>query len=81
MPSFEKCSIRRSKSGNGYILTTPPHTNDLAEGIIALLSSVIASYPYTHTYQVWPSPNSNTFTAYVRQCLPQPRLVLLSGAT
>ena len=45
-----------------------------AEAIIALLPSVVASYPYTDRYQAWPGPNSNTFTAYVGRCVPQLRL-------
>jgi hypothetical protein len=51
-----------------------------AEAIITLLPSVVASYPYTDRYKVWPGPNSNTFTAYVGRCVPQLRLALPSNA-
>ena len=51
-----------------------------AEAIIAVLPSVVASYPYTDSYRVWPGPNSNTFTAYVARHLPELRLAMPSNA-
>src|SRR5205807_833793 len=41
-----------------------------AEAIIAALPDLVASYPYTDRYNVWPGPNSNTFTAYLARHLP-----------
>jgi hypothetical protein len=51
-----------------------------AEAIIAALPSVVASYPYADRYQVWPGPNSNTFTAYLARHLPELRLSMPANA-
>jgi hypothetical protein len=51
-----------------------------AEAIIAMLPDVVAAYPYTDRYHIWPGPNSNTFTAYLARHLPQLRLALPTNA-
>jgi hypothetical protein len=51
-----------------------------AETVIAALPSVVAAYPYVDHYQVWPGPNSNTFTAHLARGLPQLRLSMPSNA-
>src|SRR6266702_3998498 len=51
-----------------------------AETIITALPSLVASYPYTAHYHVWPGHNSNTFTAYLARHLPQIRLSMPSYA-
>ena len=51
-----------------------------AEAIIAALPGVVASYPYTDHYHIWPGPNSNTFTAYLARHVPQLRLSMPSNA-
>ena len=40
-----------------------------AEAIIAALPDLVASYPYTDRYNVWPSPNSNTPWGWLSICL------------
>ena len=51
-----------------------------AEAIIAVLPDLVASYPYTDRYNVWPGPNSNTFTAYLARHLPGLRLSMPANA-
>src|SRR5215510_13611902 len=51
-----------------------------AEAIIAALPTLVASYPHTDRYNVWPGPNSNTFTAYLARHLPELRLSMPSNA-
>ena len=51
-----------------------------AEAIIAALPDVVAAYPYTDRYRIWPGPNSNTFTAYLARHVPQFRLALPTNA-
>ena len=51
-----------------------------AETLIERIEQVARSYPYAHQYQVWPGPNSNTFTAYVARQIPELRLDLPSTA-
>lgn len=36
-----------------------------ADAVIDKISNAVADYPYKETYQAWPGPNSNTFTAYI----------------
>lgn len=49
---------------------------DHVEALIDRLDKVVAAYPYTGEYHVWPGPNSNTFTAYVARALPELQLDL-----
>ena len=51
-----------------------------AEALIAALPALVASYPYTDRYKVWPGPNSNTFTAYLARHLPELRLSMPANA-
>ena len=51
-----------------------------AEAIIAALPNLVVSYPYTDRYNVWPGPNSNTFTAYLARHLPELRLSMPANA-
>ena len=41
-----------------------------ARAIPKILDAVDA-YPYTHSYRLWPGPNSNTFTAFVARRVPE----------
>ena len=36
-----------------------------AAALIGQIEDAVARYPYTHEYQLWPGPNSNTFVAFV----------------
>ncbi len=49
------------------------------EGVDAMINDVeaaVKTYPYSHSYTVWPGPNSNTFTAHVARAVPDLRLDL-----
>lgn len=48
--------------------------------VIDDIVAAVESYPYKDEYQVWPGPNSNTFTAYVGLQVPQLGLDLPSTA-
>lgn len=41
-----------------------------AEALIPRIYDAVASYPYATTYEAWPGPNSNTFTAWVIKEVP-----------
>jgi len=47
-----------------------------ASRAIAEIKKVVAQYPYQTDYDVWPGPNSNTFTAYVVRHVPELNTVL-----
>lgn len=47
-----------------------------AEAVIAKLPLAVALYPYPDTYDAWPGPNSNTFTAHLGREIPELRLTL-----
>ena len=40
------------------------------EALINRLEEVMKEYPYYNTYNSWPGPNSNTFTAFVLRQIP-----------
>jgi len=46
------------------------------EAIIDRIEKAAKNYPYSHTYQVWPGPNSNTFIAWLARQVPELRLEL-----
>ncbi len=50
------------------------------DALIDRLHAAAESYPYNKRYQVWPGPNSNTFTAYLARQVPELRLELPSNA-
>ena len=50
-----------------------------AKAIPKILEAV-ATYPYANEYQLWPGPNSNTFTAYVGRQVPELQLDLPATA-
>ena len=46
------------------------HRGSAAEAMIPQIEAAVEGYPYTHRYQVWPGPNSNTFVAYIARQVP-----------
>ena len=44
---------------------------DHVDEIIELIDRTARSYPYMKQYQMWPGPNSNTFTAHVARAVPE----------
>ncbi len=49
---------------------------DGVDDIIRRLDQAARAYPYQGEYQVWPGPNSNTFTAYMGRAVPELKLDL-----
>ena len=52
------------------------HRGDGVDQLIDELDQAAAAYPWKHKYQVFPGPNSNTFTAWVAQQVPALELEL-----
>jgi len=51
-----------------------------AEAVIAKLAQAAASYPYAHSYSIWPGPNSNTFIAHLGREIPELHLAMPPNA-
>ncbi len=49
---------------------------DGVDEVIARIERAALAYPYAESYQMWPGPNSNTFTAFVGRQVPELRLDL-----
>ena len=47
---------------------------------IPKILAAVKSYPYPNEYQLWPGPNSNTFTAYIGRQVPELRMDLPANA-
>jgi len=43
---------------------------DGVDQVIKRIDAVAKTYPYAEQYQIWPGPNSNTFTAFVAREVP-----------
>jgi len=52
------------------------HRGEGVDELIAAVDAAARSYPWQTTYQAFPGPNSNTFTAWVAQQVPQLQLEL-----
>ncbi|MGH7846278.1 MAG: DUF3750 domain-containing protein [Candidatus Binatia bacterium] len=52
----------------------------MAAQAIAKIQQAAAAYPYANTYNLWPGPNSNTFTAYIGKEVPELQLELPTTA-
>ncbi|MGB0748520.1 MAG: DUF3750 domain-containing protein [Magnetospiraceae bacterium] len=46
------------------------------DAVIDKVIDAVERYPYANDYQVWPGPNSNTFTAFVAREVPEMQLDL-----
>jgi hypothetical protein len=51
-----------------------------AEQLIPKVIAAVDAYPYKDNYHAWPGPNSNTFTAFIGQNVPELGLDLPSTA-
>lgn len=49
---------------------------DGVDAVITRVEEAVRTYPYLHSYRLWPGPNSNTFTAYIARAVPALRLDL-----
>ncbi|MCP4289943.1 MAG: DUF3750 domain-containing protein [Gammaproteobacteria bacterium] len=47
------------------------HRGTDTEKLIDQIESAVDAYPYPNRYQVWPGPNSNTFTAFIARQVPE----------
>ncbi|MGB9097015.1 DUF3750 domain-containing protein [Erwinia sp.] len=56
------------------------HRGAAAAAMIPQIEAAIKSYPWPHTYRVWPGPNSNTFLAHIGREVPTLRLDLPANA-
>jgi uncharacterized protein DUF3750 len=76
--------VNRSGPDNYWFGDRPEKLVDLrGEGVDAVVERVqaaVAAYPYPSTYRLWPGPNSNTFTAWVGQRVPELNLQLPASA-
>ncbi|QTF07592.1 DUF3750 domain-containing protein [Brenneria izadpanahii] len=78
--------IRRNRSiPDGYWYGSRPelladHRGAGAEAMIPQIEAAIKSYPYPHTYRVWPGPNSNTFIAHIGREVPALKLDMPANA-
>jgi hypothetical protein len=61
--------------GNEPTLLVDLRGETAARAIPKILDAV-ASYPYPEEYNLWPGPNSNTFTAFIGKQVPELRLEL-----
>lgn len=72
--------IRKGVPDNYWAGNRPYIIKDIrgaeAEEIAQKLPGVVKRYPYANDYQVWPGPNSNTFTAYISREIPELELDL-----
>jgi len=65
--------------GNPAILLVD-HRGAGVEAMIDRIENAIEDYPFKDQYQIWPGPNSNTFTAYLGLAVPELQLDLPSTA-
>ena len=76
--------VNRSGPDNYWFGDRPERLVDLrGEGVDTIVERVeraVADYPYPSTYRMWPGPNSNTFTAWVGQRVPELNLKLPASA-
>lgn len=56
------------------------HRGEGVDAMIDAIEAAIKSYPYPHTYQSYPGPNSNTFLAHIGREVPDLRLDLPANA-
>ncbi|MFL1405996.1 DUF3750 domain-containing protein [Marinobacter sp. M1N3S26] len=45
-------------------------SGETAARLIPDIEQAVADYPYPHTYEAWPGPNSNTFVAWIIRQVP-----------
>jgi hypothetical protein len=67
--------VNRTGPDNYWFGAHPDRLVDLrgegVDAIIARVEAAVAAYPYPSSYRMWPGPNSNTFTAWVGQRVPE----------
>ena len=72
--------VNRSGPDNYWFGDHPERLVDLrgdgVDTIVERVEAAVAAYPYPSTYRMWPGPNSNTFTAWIGQRVPELNLKL-----
>ena len=72
--------VNRSGPDNYWFGDRPERLVDLrgdgVDTIVERVEAAVAEYPYPSTYRMWPGPNSNTFTAWIGQRVPELSLKL-----
>jgi hypothetical protein len=72
--------VNRSGPYNYWFGDRPERLVDLrgdgVDTIVERVEAAVAEYPYPSTYRMWPGPNSNTFTAWIGQRVPELSLKL-----
>ena len=67
--------IRNDEPDRYWFGARPELLSDLrgekAATAIKNIEAAVKAYPYADTYTTWPGPNSNTFTAFVTQRVPE----------
>jgi len=76
--------VNRSGPDNYWFGDRPERLVDLrgdgVDTIVERVEAAVAAYPYPSTYRMWPGPNSNTFTAWIGQRVPELNLKLPTSA-
>ena len=67
-------AVRRGAPDRKWFGAEPEIYRDVrgpeAEALIGDIEAAVAAYPFHDSYQTWPGPNSNTFTASVARAVP-----------
>ncbi len=68
--------VAHNRAPDGYWFGNKPWIvtelrGEAAEAAMPRLQAALDSYPYKDSYQMWPGPNSNTFTAHVGREVPE----------
>jgi hypothetical protein len=56
------------------------HRGPEVDALIDRVEEAVRSYPWSHSYRLWPGPNSNTFVAWIARQVPELELDLPSTA-
>ena len=56
------------------------HRGPKVDALIDRIEEAVRSYPWSHSYRLWPGPNSNTFVAWIARQIPELELDLPSTA-
>jgi hypothetical protein len=65
---------QRAPDGRWFGAAPELYADKRGPGVDALIERIeqaVRTYPYADEYRTWPGPNSNTFTAWVAQAVPE----------
>lgn len=79
-PGRSALAVRNNEPDRRWYGAEPKILLDLRGAEVApmidKIEAAVESYPYPNTYNAWPGPNSNTFTAWIGRHVPELRLDL-----